>query len=293
MITRDEQGVFEASLDDGRFVRGWSPTAEEMRVILGRYGVRASEMDGPAVSSAVVEEPDRVYATRLDDGSEAWDRRVRAGADAPQRAVLRDALSQLRSRIPADPEALSGWLAAEAESVNVTAPQVDAVSVFHRPGAVRCRDSRAYEAVSECLEWVDTRAVLSTPDRVWGTFARMGADRRSLAGFCTSLKEADSAQGLEAWIDDFVIGRLRQPVQLVRVEGPAGPVYELRSDGTHRTHLARIFGLPLLAVVKTCALPRPLSLADHPDRPEGGVFGEGSAGSRRCGPGCASVGCSR
>ncbi|MGW0356133.1 hypothetical protein ACWDXV_18195 [Nocardia nova] len=112
-------------------------------------------------------------------------------------------------------------------------------------------------------------------DRVWGSFDRSERNRRSLDAFCLSLCAADSGPKLEAWIDDFTIGRLHQPVQLVRVEGPAGCVYQLYADGTHRAHFARVFELPLMAWVKTSQLPRPVFVIDHPDRPGPDALGAG------------------
>lgn len=276
MISRDESGVFEARWGSDGFVRGWSATAGEMTAILHRYGVGESEMIGPAVSTVTVEQPERARAGRLDDDDQEWNRLLRSRADGPQRGQLREALTALRHRIPGgDGAELRGWLAQRTEVVNAEAPQVDQVAVFQGGGSVRCESEPGFPARSECLEWVDSRAIVSTVDRVWGSFDRMERHRRSLDAFCLSLRAADSAAALEAWIDDFTIGRLHQPVQLVRVEGPAGPLYELRADGTHRAHFARVFDLPLMALVKTSQLPRPLIVIDHPDRPGPDPLGAG------------------
>ncbi|MRH93313.1 hypothetical protein GFY24_38870 [Nocardia sp. SYP-A9097] len=278
MITRDGRGVFEAWLADGRFVRGWSPTVAEMAVILRRYGVAESELVGPEVSTVTVAEPERLRWGRLDDGEfEVWEERLRAAADGPELTRLREALLQLRSRIPADPVQRRAWLAECLAPVNAAAPQVGQVAAFHGAGVRNCGRAREAEARSECLQWVDPVAVISTLDRTWGVFDRMEKRRRSLDGFCETLLAADSEEEFEQWVEGFAMGWTLQLVELTRVEGPAGPVYMCRADGTHRAHFARVFGLPLMALVKTCPLPRELIMVDHPDRPAEGVLGEGFA----------------
>ncbi|WP_280393099.1 hypothetical protein [Nocardia brasiliensis] len=260
--------MFEVQLGD-RFVRGWAATVGEMAELLRRYGVAGSALAGPQVSTVVAPADfDHACDGVLDDHSVQWHARLRSVADGPQRAVLREALSELRARIPAELAELRGWLAEQAAPVNATAPQVGAVAVFEGTGLVRYSTGGGFEAGSQCLAWVDPQAIVSTVDRVWGEFDRSEPHRRSLEGFCTSLRAAGTAAALEAWIDEFVIGRLNQPVRLTRVEGPAGPVYQLRADGTHRAHFARVFGLPLMALVRTSPLPKPLSVIDHPDTPE-------------------------
>ncbi|MEU2043690.1 hypothetical protein [Nocardia niwae] len=259
--------MFEVEVG-GLVVRGWSSTVEDMAALLARYGVAASELGGAAVSREVAAaEWDDVRAGKLEHDAEHWHGWLQAVAEGPERQVLREQLSQLRTRIPAEPQDLVAWLGEQTEQVNATAPQVGEVAVFDGKGSVGYEPSRELEACSECLCWVDPRAIVSTPDRRWGEFDRMEVGRRSLVGFCETLRAADTTAGLEDWIDAFTIGRLRQPVRLTRVEGPAGPVYVLRADGTHRAHFARVFGLPLLALVRTSALPRPLHVVDRPDIP--------------------------
>ncbi|OBA52974.1 hypothetical protein A5789_02445 [Nocardia sp. 852002-51101_SCH5132738] len=275
VITRDEHGVFEARWGGERFVRGWSATAGEMVAILHRYGLVEPDLTAAGVSAAPVDASEGDRAGRLDGDCEEWHRLLRSRADGPQRARLREALVALRTQIPADRGELRMWLAERTEMVNAQAPQVDRVAVFQNGGPVRCDSGPEFPARSECLEWVDPRAIVSTVDRVWGSFDRSERNRRSLDAFCLSLCAADSGPKLEAWIDDFTIGRLHQPVQLVRVEGPAGCVYQLYADGTHRAHFARVFELPLMAWVKTSQLPRPVFVIDHPDRPGSDALGAG------------------
>jgi hypothetical protein len=55
----------------------------------------------------------------------------------------------------------------------------------------------------------------------------------------------------------FTIGE----IQLNRISGPAGPLYTLNQDGTHRVHAARLLDLPwLLARIDTASLPAAITL---------------------------------
>ncbi len=57
-------------------------------------------------------------------------------------------------------------------------------------------------------------------------------------------------------------------------------MFEVVGDGTHRAHFARIFGLPLLAMIKTSTLPRSLLMIDRPELPglrDPAVFGQWQA----------------
>lgn len=286
MIQRADSGVFTVRLGECD-LRGWSATVDEMEAILRRLGVDGVAVSGPSVSPAIVaDETDHVHDGRLDHSHDEWVQRLRAAADRPERARLREALVALRDDIPApgpraaqmfwvgdpDPGAeLVAWLEERVARVNAAAPQVGQLAVFGSKAVPQKRDgpvARAYY-----LDWVDPAAIVTTPDpEQWGKFDRAEPARRSLAGFCVTLHAATTPDGLEAWIDRLVIGDLRQPVCLERVEGPAGPLYAVRGDGTHRAHFARVFGLPLLALVRTSALPRPLLVFDRPSV-DGAPFG--------------------
>ncbi|MFD4406699.1 hypothetical protein ACFWPH_28450 [Nocardia sp. NPDC058499] len=288
MIERADSGVFTAHVG-GFDLRGWSATADEMEAILRRLGFDGAAVSGPSVSPAVAaEEAEGIRQAQLDHCLDQWVQRLRAVADRPERAVLRDVLVALRADMPApgpraaqmlwdrdpDPGAeLLAWLGERVARVNATAPQVGQdITVFGSRAVPQDRDGP--EARAYYLDWVDPELIVTTPDpEQWGAFDRAEPARRSLAGFCVTLHAAATPEALEAWIDRLVIGDKRYPVPLERVEGPAGPVYAVRGDGTHRTHLARVFGLPLLAVIRTSNLPRPLMAIDRPHI-DGAPFGQ-------------------
>lgn len=285
MIHRTDTGVFTAQFGE-RDLRGWSATVDEMHTILGRLGIDASTA-GSSISPAVLDERDELPPDcGLDLTLDEWVHRLRAAADRPERAVLREALVALREEMPTpgphaaqmkwvrdpDPgEELQAWLSHRAGRVNAVAPQVPTIAVFDSAALPQKRTGSAARA--DYLDWVDPTRIVSTPDHMqWGSFDRTNPTRRSLAETCVALHQAATPAELDAWIDRRWIGGTTQPVQLGRVEGPAGPIYRVRGDGTHRAHFARIFGLPLLAQVRTAPLPRPLLVFDRPEF-EGGPFG--------------------
>ncbi|WP_156052417.1 hypothetical protein [Nocardia carnea] len=288
MIERAESGVFTARVG-GLDLRGWSATVDEMEAIVRRLGFDGAAVSGPSVSPAVAaEETDGIRQAQLDHSYDHWVQALWAAADRPERAVLREALVALRADMPApglraaqmfwvrdpDPGAeLLAWLGERVARVNAAAPQVGQDNtVFGSRAVPQERDGP--EARAYYLDWVDPERIVTTPDpEQWGEFDRSEPARRSLAGFCVTLHAATTPEALEAWIDRLVVGELRHPVPLERVEGPAGPVYAVRGDGTHRAHFARVFGLPLLAVVRTSNLPRPLKAFDRPPV-EGAPFGQ-------------------
>jgi hypothetical protein len=117
-------------------------------------------------------------------------------------------------------------------------------------------------ACTTAVEWVRTRAVVRTPDEVWGQFDR---DR---AG--------DDPDGGARWVPDrtaelLAVGYADVPayltrhfgahsesgaVQLLRIPGPAGPLYSVGA-GSHRAHLCRILGLPwMFSMTTMMSLPR-------------------------------------
>ncbi|UGT63663.1 hypothetical protein [Nocardia asteroides] len=252
MLWRDVRGVFEARVGE-RVVRGWAPTVEDMATLLRRYGATATT--GPVVSLAPAPaDLDHVRAGHLDQDP-GWPRLLRAAADRPQRDTLRAGLGQLRDRIPAGEPELRDWLYASIAEVDAAAPLVERLAVFDGTPPVPYVPADGPRAGAQSLDWVDPRTVLAVPGRAR---ALTDDDRWSLAGFCRTLRVAETEPELRSWMDDFLLGGGARPIRLVRVEGPAGPVYELRGDGARRLQFARAFGLPVLALVRAAQLPRPL-----------------------------------
>lgn len=257
MLWRDVRGVFEARVGE-RVVRGWAPTVEDMGTLLRRYGATATT--GPVVSLAPAPaDLEHVRAGQLDQDP-GWPRLLRAAAERPQRDTLRAGLVQLRERIPATEPELQDWLHARIAAADAAAPLVERIAVFDGTPPIPYVPADRPQAGAQSLDWIDPRTVLAVPGRARELTED---DRWSLAGFCRTLRAAAGEPELRAWMDEFLVGPTR-PIRLVRVEGPAGPVHELRADGARRLQFARVFGLPVLALVRAAQLPRPLIQGNTP-----------------------------
>lgn len=265
---------------------GWSGTVEEMHAILSRFGHVDGLAANPAVSTAAATyDSDVDMATAVGERDETL-RRMRAVADGPERDFLKRALQRLRSempppgpdahmmrsvRVPDPGRELAQWLAQRVDRTNEQPPQVPQIHAFGSSSIPQSRRSSAARA--QYFGWIDPSLVATTPDHEqWGYFDRSEPVRRSLDEFCVTLYAADTPALLEAWIDRIVIGDLHQPVQLERVEGPAGPLYRVIGDGTHRAHFARVFNLPLFGRIQTSTRPTELWPIDRPSLP-GAAFG--------------------
>ncbi|MET9403151.1 hypothetical protein [Kitasatospora sp. NPDC002965] len=106
--------------------------------------------------------------------------------------------------------------------------------------------------------WVDPKSVVRTADPVaWGTIARDG-ERAGLIWIPNAIREWLACGVVPALLREAMIGSA--PVQLRRLDGPAGPLHTSHMDGTHRLHLWRVLNLPgLYAWVEAAALPRRLT----------------------------------
>ena len=98
--------------------------------------------------------------------------------------------------------------------------------------------------------WIDPAkvAAASAGGDSWNNFADHRPDTAPM--LTKALLDGDLGTALEVW--NFV----RDPFDVTRVPGPAGPLYERGSNGTHRIHTARMIGLPLLWVeIRQYTLP--------------------------------------
>jgi hypothetical protein len=74
------------------------------------------------------------------------------------------------------------------------------------------------------------------------------------------LGDGDPAEAADVWAYPV------QPVDLTRVPGPAGPLYEIGGNGMHRMHTGRLTGFALLwATVDQFTLPTSISWAGVAD----------------------------
>ncbi|GAA5109554.1 zinc finger domain-containing protein [Pseudonocardia adelaidensis] len=112
-------------------------------------------------------------------------------------------------------------------------------------------------ACTKAVEWVRTQAVVRTPDVVWGRFDRDGDEPDRWLPERTAELLAVGYADVPAYLTrHFGAHSESGAVQLLRIPGPAGPLYAV-SAGSRRAHLCRVLGLPwMFAVTTMMSLPR-------------------------------------
>jgi hypothetical protein len=98
--------------------------------------------------------------------------------------------------------------------------------------------------------WVNPAAISHGGKMTWNDFGshRPGRVGELAAALLGDRDPADLADNI--WAGPI------QPVTLVRVPGPAGPLYEMGGNGQHRIHTARLLGFPMLwAIIDQFTLP--------------------------------------
>ncbi|KAA1250199.1 hypothetical protein F0Q45_10985 [Mycobacterium simiae] len=251
-------GFFRATACDGVTVRGVGSDAEAVAELLRRAEVLQAE--GPVYrarpahevvdfgwtseASAAATDLDVDFAHQLGDGRPAslMGRLQELGRAVPSNRVEREVLAQ-----------------AGAIALNASAPQVGSHRLFMPPfdgsdvGALGVERS-ATRGWATWVQWVDPRLLTSTNAKVWGDIDRRPR-RDTVVRVSEWLRDAAAEGQLDAWLSNMFA---HDPMLLHRLEGPAGPVYEVLR-GTHRAHAARIWDLPwVLARVQVERLAKPL-----------------------------------
>ncbi len=143
---------------------------------------------------------------------------------------------------------IEDYLRKRADELNAADPQIE----LNLDGLTQDHDLLAWV---HTVQWVPTTAVLHTPNPLWGRFEH-GRRPETLTEIAKGLiTSGDLQQFTRRFFREGVI-------QLNRVPGPAGPLYTLNDDGTHRVHAARLLDLPwLLARIDTSSIPATIQLA--------------------------------
>jgi hypothetical protein len=249
------RGCFTARRTDGLAVGGWAETPETVPDALRAWSLPA----GSAVSVTWTP-PDRpVRRRRRFDGwpgsvcphpARQWE------AEPPERiAVFAAALGDLRASWP--PGDLPRQLAETASRLNAEEPQ--APRLGHLACGGRSHDGSILLGRTQTAEWVDPVAIACTGTPRWNEFGSHRPGRvRELAAVL--LGDGDPAEAADVWAYPV------QPVDLTRVPGPAGPLYEIGGNGMHRMHTGRLTGFALLwATVDQFTLPTSISWAGVAD----------------------------
>lgn len=235
----DAEGMFTARRADGLMIGGWAEAPETVPDTLRTWSV---PFGAPVVIDWTEPPPQPVGRHELI----SWPARLKDealwNAEAPERlAAFADALDRLRRSWPGGD--LEGRLADSAVRLNVEEPQAPALSSLAEAGR-----SRVALGWIRAAEWVDAVNVACTGTPQWNGF---GHHRPGQVKWIASalLGDGSPEDVAELWATPS------NPVHLMRVPGPAGPLYQIASNGQHRMHTARLLGAPRLwAVVEQCTL---------------------------------------
>lgn len=252
-------GFFRAERGDGVIVRGVGCDAEVVAELLRR--AEAILADGPVYRAR----PNREV---VDFGwsSEASEAAGDVSGDlvgqlalAQRPDGLAEQLHALTAGLPSGQHELEVLAQDQAETLNVVAPQVGSHRVFMPPfdssdvGAFGVQGA-ASRGWATWATWIEPRLLTSTNAEVWGEIGREPR-RDTVVRVAGWLRDAVAGATLDDWLIKMFA---RDPMLLNRVEGPAGPVFEVLR-GTHRAHAARIWDLPwVLAQVHVDRLAKPL-----------------------------------
>lgn len=251
-------GFFRAERYDGVIVRGVGCDAEVVAELLRRGEVIVA--DGPVYRARPNHEVVD-FGWSSDASAAASDVRGDLERQLGQRpAALVEQLQALAAGLPSGQRELEALAQAHAEALNALAPQVGSHRVFMPPsdgsdvGALGVQGS-ASRGWATWAQWIEPRLLTSTNAEVWGDIDREPR-RDTVVRVAGWLRAAVAGGTLDDWLMKMFV---RDPMQVHRVEGPAGPVYEV-GPGTHRAHAARIWDLPwVLAQVHVDRLAKPVS----------------------------------
>lgn len=171
--------------------------------------------------------------------------RARVIAGSPQRmAEMAAALDQLRADL--DPADVAAHLVEAARRAKAEQPSTPPIELGAAGGECLVLEERAARAVS--WDWVDPAAIVNAGSRPWGEFGSHRPEQMALV----TRRLLTAPDPTSAAVRTFA----EEPMQLDRVQGPAGPIYEVGSNGLHRSHLGRLLPLPwVFADIRVIPLP--------------------------------------
>ncbi|MEU5383598.1 hypothetical protein [Kitasatospora cineracea] len=163
-----------------------------------------------------------------------------------QADLVAAALLRLRERLA--PGDVAAFLAERCAQLNTAATQLPGPDGLEKEPHV----------LAGGYTWVNPASVVRTSDpAAWGTIARDG-ERAGSVWIPNAIREWLDCEDVPALLREAMTGS--SPVQLQRLDGPAGPLHTSHMDGTHRLHLWRVLDLPsLYAWVESTVLPRQLT----------------------------------
>jgi hypothetical protein len=262
----DPSGRFDAEPvqdADGPGVRGWVAHPSIVADELGRWSARPrpAEVTWRGAPPA----PSRRLCTFTSAAMPRVTEEQAAAAFMARRDLIAEIVAEidsLRRSFPQD--RLREEVAARAARLQAEEPQL--------PDLFAPSDSWA---CTRAVEWVRTRAVVRTPDEEWGRFDRDDPEQaaRWVPDRTSELLAVGYADVPAYLTRHFGAHSESGAVQLLRIPGPAGPLYTVTA-GSHRAHLCRILGLPwMFSVTTMLSLPRRIettAVTPTEHGPEGG-----------------------
>ncbi|WP_404870945.1 hypothetical protein ACI1MP_37465 (plasmid) [Kitasatospora griseola] len=257
-VNLEADGTVRAEAADGTLVLGWAAVPQAVDEVLAPF--EASTFHRPI---AQVPDNGSLFNARTkqafpfpddNDLGAAFDR------DPQALAAVTAAVTDLRHRW--NGAAVPELVEQAAARLRTQEPQIPALTLDES-------EQRWCNSVS--CGWVRTEAIVNTGDPLWGRIHRSGYSRSSswIPRAAAELLDQPPAD-LPAFLRHHLLDN-EGPVDLITINGPEGPVYNLNSGGTHRTHLFRILGLPRLFATQS-ALTTPLQIThsiDFADRWQG------------------------
>ncbi|MBG0825830.1 hypothetical protein HS048_34670 [Planomonospora sp. ID91781] len=271
IICHEPNGYFEALHRDehgllGPVYRGWVPVPEAVPEVLRRWSAPATRPIEvtwectPAWPQALLpyggwlpdhhnNDPDHVRTAGI-RGAEVWQDNAEA-----HRERFADMMHQLRQRWPHEQSGITAFLKQEAARLNADQPQASSLP-SHLTSASHRRDgSLVGLGYTVTAGWIAPITVANTGTRQWNDFANHRP--KTVPAMAEALLSGDLEHALEVW------SLLTAPISVVRVHGPAGPLYHLGSNGAHRLHAARLLGLPAVwTEIRQDALPLQVTFSD-------------------------------
>ena len=251
-------GFFRAQRCDGVTVRGVASDAEAVAELLRRGG--ALEADGPVYRARPNHEVvDFGWTSEASEAATDLDADFARQLGSGRPDGLVEQLRAVTAEVPGSAGEREVLARARAAELNATVPQVGSHRVFMPPfndadvGALGVADA-ATRGWATWAEWVPARLLTSTNSEAWGDIDR-NPRRDTIVQVAEWLRAAVAGGMVDGWLAEMFA---HDPMLLHRLEGPAGPVYEVLR-GTHRAHAARVWGLPwVLGRVHVERLAKPL-----------------------------------
>ena len=149
------------------------------------------------------------------------------------------------------PGSLQWKLARAADQLNHVRPLLHDVDLLE-PGP---RDTRGFIGYVQFYDWVKVPSIVKTMGLRWNDFDHHRPEQVGVIAEALLGEHPDQAVS-------YVLAEGGH-LHLLKVPGPAGPIYEVGENGLHRTHTFALLDLPIIAAeIHVAALPARIRTSD-------------------------------